>query len=146
MQSASVTQLIVNFASACRSLIPSLDLAGVPWRDEEQYDNWDRIAEPLFHSLVAEPCAFAAVGEGKMSELVMAGYGFRHSAECNAWIAPADNLSQRFFSLTSGEIPFDQATFEGPLEAMPLDGTEMVFVFQAGDELRTLQMIDLAAE
>jgi hypothetical protein len=146
MQSASVTQLIANFATACRSLIPSLDLAGVPWRDEEQYDNWDRIAEPLFQSLVAEPCAFAAVGEGKMSELIMTGYGFQHSAECNAWIALANNLSQRFVTLTSGEAPFDRAAFEGPTETISLDGTELVFVFQVGDELRTLQVIDLAAE
>lgn len=56
------------------------------------------------------------------------------------------DLSQRLLGLTSGEIPFDQAAFEGPTEAISLDGIELVFVFQAGNELRTLQVIDLTAE
>ena len=44
-------------------MVPALDCAEVAWRDKGQYDNRSRIAEPLFETLVTEPCAFQAAGE-----------------------------------------------------------------------------------
>ena len=72
----TVTNLVLNFARACRSLVPALERAAVAWQDETQYDNWDRIAEPMFESLVIEPCVYAAVGEENIHTLSIAQYGF----------------------------------------------------------------------
>jgi hypothetical protein len=134
----TVTDLVQNFAEACRTLVPSLDRAEVPWRDEAQYDNWDRIAVPLFETLVTEACAFAAVGETGLSRLHVAQYGFVNAKpEWNAYIALDGPTPKRFVGLSSKATPFDTVVFsEGGSEKMAtlaLSNARFVFVFAALD-------------
>jgi len=146
MATVTVTDLMLNFAAACRALVPSLDRAGVPWHAEEQYDNWDRVAEALFESLVTEPCAFQAVGEPGSAKLRTGRYGFAPEANCNAWVAVEDDRSTRVIDLSSVRAPFAHVRCEEPTGLVPLEGRRFVFVYDAGEGAQRLQSVDLAAE
>lgn len=146
MAVVTVTDLVLNFAEACSALVPALDRAEVPWRDESQYDNWDRIAEPLFESLVTEPCAFHAVGEGGLGKLRLARYGFSIAGDCNAWIAVEGDGSARMIDLSSVALPFDHVRCE-PNRLMPLKDVRFAFVYNGWDGIpRRLKTVDLAAK
>ncbi len=137
----TVTDLVRNFAEACRALVPALDRAQVSWRDEAQYDNWDRIAEPLFETLVSEPCAFAAVGEVGLSRLKVARYGFVEAdPEWNAYVALDDRSHHRVVGLSSNVAPFDEVIFSGcgggATRTLALSDAHFVFVFTALDGTR----------
>jgi hypothetical protein len=103
----TVTNLVLNFGEACRSLVPSLDRAGVAWSDSDQYDNWDRIAEALFESLVTEPCRFQASEIG-LDKLQWDKYGFDISPSANAFISVAipGTTDCKLISLVSKDQPF----------------------------------------
>lgn len=166
MTTISVTDLVHNFADACRALVPMLDRADVPWKDEAKYDNWDRISEPLFKSLVTEPCAFAAVGEAGLNKLSIVGYDFYPS---HAF--PADGLSSRlkrppqppgyayvaldgptpsrFIGFSSVDAPFDHIVVDRgtQIETLPLGEEKFVFVIEERDgSLQRIETLDLAAE
>ena len=145
MATVSVTDLVLNFADACRALVPAVDRAEVPWRDGEQYDNWDRIAEALFESLVTEPCAFQAAGEAGLAKLRVARYGFSPDAEANAYVARLGDLPTQLITLSSVAAPFDHAYCEEPTGRVPLAGSRFVFVYDAGDGTQRLEHVDLAA-
>ena len=147
MGTVTVTDLVLNFAEACRALVPSLDRAGVPWRDGGQYDNWDRIAEPLFESLVTEPCAFAAVGEAGLGRLRVARYGFAPAADENAWIAVDGVHPARMVGLSSTAGPFDHVQCAGTSNLVPLTDARFIFVYEANDgSPQRLAVVNLAAE
>ena len=146
MTTVTVTELILNFAEACRSLVPALDRAGVRWGDGEQYDNWDRIAEALFESLVTEPCAFQAVDEAGLTRLRIAPYGFASDAGWNAWVEVQGDEPARVVSLSSISKPFDHVRCEEPTGVIPLERQRFVFAYDGGDGTRRLERLNLAAE
>jgi len=136
MQSVTVTALVLNFADACRAIVPMLDGAGVAWGDLGQYDNWDRVAEPLFASLVTEPCAFAAVGEANISKLRIARYGFSPvPGDCNAYIAVDGDDPKRMLGLSTADRPFDIVrVVRGEAEdKVLLINCKFAFVFSGAD-------------
>jgi len=146
MAVVSVTDLVLNFADACRLLAPALDRAHVPWRDGSQWDNWYRIAEPLFKTLVTEPCAFQAVGEAKLGRLRVARYGFA-SADSNAWIAVEGNPPAKMVDLSSNASPFDHVRCGEPPRLVPLQDARFVFVYTGSHgNLVQLETVDLEAE
>ena len=108
MNQASVTDLVRNFAGACRALVPNLDQARIPWTDGKQYDNWDRIAEALFESLVLEPCRFQAKISFPETPLMLTRYGFLQRSE-SAFLGFAAGVEAegRFIRLLSVKEPFD---------------------------------------
>jgi hypothetical protein len=147
MATITVTDLVRNFADACRALVPSLARAAVPWRDNEQYDNWDRIAEALFESLVTEPCAFHAVGEAGLDKVRVARYGFAPDAGFNAWVALDVAHPAWLIGLSSIAGPFDHAQCVEPTGLVPLDAARFVFVYESDDgSQRRLELVNFEAE
>ena len=150
MTSITVTDLVLNFASACRSLVPALERADVPWRDETQWDNWDRIAEPLFESLVIEQCLYAAVGEMKLHTLTVPRYGFDpYGSQYSAWITLEGATNLRMVGLSTKQQPFDRIDLadQDHRVSIALDGASFAFTFKAPDLAeQQLTIIDLAAE
>ena len=146
MASITVTDLILNFVEACRALVPSLNRAEVPWKDGQQGDGWDRVAEALFKTLVSEPCAFHACGEAGAARLRMLPYGFLPSAECNAWFTVEDGHSNRIVDLVSVEHPFDRVRCGDPHRLVPLIGAQFAFVYDKGGGLQhRVDAVDLEA-
>jgi hypothetical protein len=146
MATVSVTDLMVNFAEGCRALVPSLDRASVPWRDGEQYDNWHRVEEALFQTLVTEPCAFQAVGEDGLAKLRVVRHGFAPDPTCNAWISVHSDGAARVMGLSSVTNPFDHVRCEGRTSLVPLEGARFVFVYDVGDGAQTLDSVNLLAD
>ena len=146
MATATVTDLMPNFADACRALVPSLDRAVVPWRDGEQYDNWDRVADALFESLVTEPCAFQALGEAGLAKLRTARHGFEPDPKCNAWVAIQGNGAARVIALSSVTTPFDHVQCEEPTGLVSLEAGRFMFVYDVGDGPQTLESVNLLAD
>ena len=138
--------------------MPALDYALVPYKDCEQYDNWDRISEPLFETLVTEPCVFAAVGEIGLRTLTVRRYGYLgDNGSWNAYIALDDVVPRHFVGLSSGTSPFDSFSilnYDGRsilngyvAETMPLIDASFVFIFSAPDETQQrLSNVDLEAK
>jgi hypothetical protein len=128
---ATVTDLVLNFGDACRALLPSLDRARVPWADANQYDNWDRIAEALFESLVAEPCMSQANDIG-LGALQLTKYGFDIAPSANAFIRVVAPLADdyRFIDLVSHDEPFGHVRALGKFGEIiaPLAQCEFSFV------------------
>ena len=48
---------MTQFRAALLAVIPALENVKIPWREEEAYDEWDRVASALFHSIVLDPIA-----------------------------------------------------------------------------------------
>jgi hypothetical protein len=146
MQNVTVTALVVNFADACRALVPMLDGASVPWRDEGQHDEWNRIAEPLFHTLVAGPCALAALGESASGRLDIARYGVEGAqGDCKAYVAVDGPEPRRLLALSTKSRPFDRVTLADAEadEKMRLTDCRFIFVFEGPEGLQQ-QLVEVA--
>jgi hypothetical protein len=141
MSSASVTALIYNFADACRALIPALDRANVPWQEGKQYDNWERIEDPLFKSLVAEPCEFQAQAFGVTARFP--NYGFRQEdGSANARISVSENEgknSWRYVRLFTLHQPFDavECVQGSEVRHIPLTAAQFQFIVASEDDERS---------
>lgn len=68
------TERVNEFADVLRTLVPYFDAAGITWKDEEQYDNFDRIADVLFRELVLHPLTYKSLGEEKSYQYDMPPY------------------------------------------------------------------------
>ena len=68
------TKLVSGFAEALEKLIPYFDQAGIRWKDGEQYDNYDRIADVLFRELVMNPLTYELLGEERSYQYDMPPY------------------------------------------------------------------------
>jgi hypothetical protein len=132
----TVTRLLTNFAEACRALTPMLDLAHVPWTDLDRYDNWDRIGEALFLSLVAEPCVYQAEAAGLSARFRPLGFA---SGESNAYLAI--NGTFRFIDLSSQARPFDTVRHEEG--SLPLRDADVTCVIEAGGRYK-FREVDLS--
>lgn len=53
-----IDRLIEAFQACLLALIPQMEAVGLPWRDGEAYDDWDRIEEALFKSVISTPVEF----------------------------------------------------------------------------------------
>src|SRR5262245_47287342 len=51
----TVNDAIENLRSALRALVPFVERAGIGWRREDAYDEWDEIVASVFKGLVHEP-------------------------------------------------------------------------------------------
>ena len=146
-QELSVTQLVLNFAEACRALVPHMDRALVSWRDGQQFDNWDRVAEALFQSLVVEPCAFAAKSLTGDLALRLSRYGFAspYNPKDSAVCVVDGNRPTRLLRLTSDLQPFDTVVHGPDVAAtMPIENADFAFIaVDENGKSHILRRIDL---
>jgi hypothetical protein len=109
MPPITISALVSNFAGACRSLVPALDIARVPWREGQQYDNWDRLEEVLFESLVSEPCVHEALAAGETVRFGRYGFDARDEESNAQLVVHIDGESDgwRYVQLATVQQPFD---------------------------------------
>ena len=141
----TVTYLVRNFARACRAIVRSLDAARVPWRDGQQYDDFDRIAEALFEGIVVRPCLFQAVGEEGIQGLTVARYGFAPLPGSDAHIIVRGAPGSPMIGLVTVCKPFDHVRCEAGV--LPLRRADFSFVARTEDGTnREWTTVDLNAE
>lgn len=71
-----VEHLMSIFRDSLLALIPHLEAARIPWREEEAYDEWDNISEALFENIVLRSIRWGVAGVG--SDVVFPTYGHVH--------------------------------------------------------------------
>ncbi|GGF13456.1 hypothetical protein GCM10011611_18930 [Aliidongia dinghuensis] len=145
----SVSDLVFNFAKACRLLVPVLDVAAVPWQEGKQYDSWERVEEALFRTLVCEVCEFEAHSSGKAVHF--GRYGFDdHDLEANAKLVVVpkqDTAPWRYVRLATSHQPFDavRCSREGQIHVFQLKEVDLRFILadQAGETVWSAVRLDL---
>jgi hypothetical protein len=105
-----LTEIIRIFRSAMLAVIPHVEKVGVRWKKWETYDDWDRIEEALFESMVSKSIEFI-FGEGQTFGLpLINNTNFDPKAESLLF---DEELGQefRFLALTHDKEPFNTARF-----------------------------------
>lgn len=107
-----------------RSLVPAVEAAGIPWREGEAYDGWDRIATALFKSIVVEPIAYAT--NTHLDSWADYDACYESYERCNYIRLERGQSKQTlaFYALATRHAPFDS------VKCVPLDGNQ-----PAGDAL-----------
>ena len=108
-QRFQIPQLLLILQESYVSLIPAIEKAKLPWRNEIAYDEWDRIADSLFDAIVINPVLHSL----ECSEIAnIARYGFLYedySARSFFLITDSSTSSQFvFLQFITAENPFDQ--------------------------------------
>lgn len=68
----TLNELLLNFRNALVSLVPYLENIQIPYKEEEAYDEWDRISETLYEELVINSIKSTKTGHSEC----YAKYGF----------------------------------------------------------------------
>ena len=100
----TINKLIETYRSAVLLLLPVMDKVGIGWRNYEQYDEWDRIEEALFQSIVSDALAHEYCGLPKICNVYDPK---KHSLLFDEGLG--ERFAFRYFS--HGEEPFDVANF-----------------------------------
>lgn len=113
----SVNELVQLFREALVALVPVLEAAHIPWRNQDAYDQWDAISHVLYDKLVAEPVAWALDAVG---ELRLAPYDTRVD----------DYSGVSFIEVLSDDLPADAmgAFFRFATDLQPFDVVDVVLL------------------
>lgn len=105
----SIDNLLMVFQKALIALIPFAEEVEIPW-SENTYDNWERIEEAVFISIVAEPIDYTFEGQGYFP---VGPYGAALSDfSKKSFIVHEDGRGNlMFIGLETVDRPFDTAIF-----------------------------------
>jgi len=79
----SVTELLGIFRESLIAVVPSMELARIPWKKSSSYDDWDDVSERLYDVIVVRPLAYAReVPKG----VTLPKYDYIYSEYKNAFI------------------------------------------------------------
>lgn len=70
----TINELLDIFRSSILSIIPSIQRAHIPWKNEQAYDDWDMISETLFHAIVVRSILYSL-----NMEIHLPKYGFYYN-------------------------------------------------------------------
>lgn len=137
-----VSELVVEFSTALRALVPQLDAARVEWRASERYDDFDRIAEALYASMVLSPAIhdqrFRDLGLGDFRPFGFSGVGWPAQV---AAFGPDGREALPLVDLDSVDQPFDTAVLDQRGRVVvPLVGTEFVVARGGADDVAILRV------
>jgi hypothetical protein len=105
-----IGQLILVFRNCLLSLTPHTDEVGIAWKDNDAYDDWDRIEESLFKSIVSTPITFTYT-EGQHLGLPVYGSGYEDPSLFSILYDEMLGPGLRFLDLVQSVLPFDTARF-----------------------------------
>jgi hypothetical protein len=128
----SVNELLHLFRQSLVALLPFLEAAHIPWREEEAYDQWDAISQTLYEKLIAEPLAW---GLGAVDEFALTPYGTR-----------LDDYSAVSFIEVLHDEPSPGATtvlVRFATDARPLDAVEAVLLDERARATDRLERLPL---
>ncbi len=108
--SVSITELLRCFQEALLALVPVADKVRIPWREPENYDNWDSIATALYNSIVIGSVDYAIQFQGS---LPISRYDIHVSTYGSESFIGLESLRQSaaLVCLETVERPFDTCLF-----------------------------------
>lgn len=145
----SVGDLVHNFAKALVALTPYADRAFVAW-GSEPYDNWERIAEALFESLVTEPLVYGAHEGYGISGLSFPAHDYefkdqQHTAYIQVSNAELESVGKLKSIDISDPTIIKVSVTETPGVAhlFPLDSCIFAFAFHRGQGWESLDSLKI---
>jgi hypothetical protein len=128
--SVTVGGLFRLFRGGLVALVSTFDEARIRWRDDENYDDFERIAEALYDSLVRDAISNA---EGLAGIRSVQRYGFTGPEASSSRIYFGNpSLGQVFVALATREQPFDHVIVKTPTTST------------SGDDLKVVPYVDNA--
>ena len=104
----SVADLLVNFRSALLSVLPNAEQGRLPWSDEQQHPQWEKLAECMFDVFVRQP--IAADRSRWPGELPLPRYDIDYTDLAGrSWLKVSDGSADTlaFVRFLSVKAPFD---------------------------------------
>ena len=107
----NITDIIMNFRSGLRGLIPFFEEMGIPWKRPDAYDEWDNTASAIYQALVIEPLRSRLAESGQNDfdlpeyDLLLPDYSGKSIIE----LLPknSENLMRVFHSFGTDSAPLD---------------------------------------
>jgi hypothetical protein len=87
-----------------------MDEVGVAWKDNDAYDDWDRIEKSLFKSIVDTPITFTYT-EGQHFGLPTYKFGYNDPNLFSILFDEVLGSGLRFYGRYQNVLPFDTARF-----------------------------------
>jgi hypothetical protein len=115
----TLDELMAIFRDGLIALVPIAERARIAWHDAEAYDDWDRIAEAVFQSVVVDAIENSNAGP---LQRPLAKYGFvgqPHAAMSVIQVAHASmgvSSDLAFIDFGSNDTPFDTVRAERMLD------------------------------
>lgn len=109
----TITDLIKNFRVGMLGVLPSVQVAGIPWRRPDAYDEWDSIASALYNSLVVAVCRWSLPDEEQGPfrlppyDLLLENYSEYSLIEVNVGSKQSEGVLRVFHALGTTDQPFD---------------------------------------
>src|SRR5579863_875412 len=106
----SIDELVRSFLDALRVMVPVAERVHMPWREPNAYDDWDRICEAIYRSIVIDSIAHA---QEIRESAPIASYDLRtasyknNSFVCNSVL----HGKSAFVAFETKDLPFDQGLF-----------------------------------
>lgn len=106
----SILETIEIFRESLLVLVPVVERAKIPWRNPDNYDDWDEIASTLFQSIVIGSIKSSAKGRN-CSEII--GYDVRVSNYKGICFVgtPGGKYHYAFVCFQTNKKPFDECLF-----------------------------------
>lgn len=105
----AIAAILGEFRQCLTTVIPYLERAHVPWKNEAAYDEWDDIASAIYRALV---CSVICDTISKTTPLVIAEYGMVYDTYIDRlFVGLYDD--QRYYALV--EFKTNETTFDTAL-------------------------------
>lgn len=113
----TVSELLDIFRDSLVAVLPSVERAHIPWREGDEYDEWDEITQMLFRHIVVGTIE-AALPEGQRREMPKYDFSYESYRDRNVILAGSvedGHLHGVFHSFSTASPPF------GLVRVQPVD-------------------------
>jgi hypothetical protein len=107
----TITELVVTFSECLSALTPYVTRVGIPWKEPDNYDEWDAIASTLYSSIVVRTIAYMVKGES-FAKLVPYDMSLSNYAVTTFLFSRKFGRDAVFLRLETAVVPFDTAVFQ----------------------------------
>ena len=107
----TITELVVTFSECLSALTPYVTRVGIPWKEPDNYDEWDAIASTIYSSIVVSTIAYAVEAE-LFAKLAPYDMSLSNYANTSFLFSRKFGRDAAFLRLESAVIPFDTAVFQ----------------------------------
>ncbi len=107
----TITELVVTFSESLSALTPYATRVGIPWKEPDNYDEWDAIASAIYSSIVVITIGYT-VERDLFAKLAPYDMSLSNYANTSFLFTRKFGRDAVFLRLETAVIPFDTAVFQ----------------------------------
>jgi len=119
VERVDATDYVEIFSAALTTLRPLMDKVGLKWRDHEQYDNYDSLADTMFSEFILHPLTNDYFGFDRSYRYDMPPY--RSVWGALLVYSSKDQLLGNFVRLSAGHGEFNEVIYNNGLKEEPIE-------------------------